>query len=134
MHEKIEIPKEQNATLDGMQKVMYAKNSDGVFERFNYGSSVEEFVTQVAVNEYETLKEECLKKISQGISSPIEYYMYENRMDLPTLSSAVGMFSFRVKRHLKMAVFRKMDDKLLSKYADVFGISVQDLKKMDKNG
>ena len=134
MHEKIEIPKEQNATLDGMQKVMYAKNSDGVFERFNYGSSVEEFVTQVAVNEYETLKEECLKKISQGISSPIEYYMYENRMDLPTLSSAVGMFSFRVKRHLKMAVFRKMDDKLLSKYADIFGISVQDLKKMDKNG
>jgi hypothetical protein len=134
MHEKIEIPKEQNATLDGMQKVMYAKNSDGVFERFNYGSSVEEFATKVAVDEYETLKEECLKKISQGISSPIEYYMYENRMDLPTLSSAVAMLSFRVKRHLKMAVFRNMGDKLLSKYADVFGISVQDLKKMDKNG
>ncbi len=133
MSDKIEVPKEPNSTLDGIQKVMYAKDDDGTFKRVNYGSSIEEFATQTAVNEYELLKLECLEKIKQGISSPIEYYMYENRMDLPTLCSAVGMFGFRVKRHLKMPIFRKMNDKLLSKYADVFGITIQDLKKMDNH-
>lgn len=124
----IEIPKERNATLDGMEKVMYAKNEQGKFERFNYGSSVEEFATQVAVEEYETLKKECLARIKQGISSPIEYFMYENRMDLPTLASAVGMFQWRVKRHLKMSVFQTMSDALLLRYADAFSLDLFYLK------
>lgn len=124
----IEIPKERNATLDGMEKVMYAKNDQGEFERFNYGSSVEEFATQVAVEEYETLKKECLARIKQGISSPIEYFMYENRMDLPTLASAVGMFQWRVKRHLKMSVFQNMSDALLLRYADAFSLDLFYLK------
>lgn len=124
----IEIPKERNATLDGMEKVMYAKNEQGEFERFNYGSSVEEFATQVAVEEYETLKQECLERIKQGISSPIEYFMYENRMDLPTLASAVGMFQWRVKRHLKMSVFQTMSDALLLRYADAFSLDLFYLK------
>ena len=124
----IEIPKEKNATLDGIQKVMYAKNEQGEFERYNYGSSVEEFATQVAVEEYELLKQECLARIKQGLSSPIEYFMYENRMDLPTLASAVGMFQWRVKRHLKMSVFQTMSDALLLRYADVFSLDLFYLK------
>jgi len=124
----IEIPHEPNATLDGIQKVMYAKNEQGEFERYNYGSSVEEFATQVAVEEYELLKQECLERIKQGLSSPIEYFMYENRMDLPTLSSAVGMFQWRVKRHLKMSVFQTMSDALLLRYADVFSLDLFYLK------
>jgi len=124
----IEVPKEANATLEGVQKVMYAKNDQGEFERYNYGSSVEEFATKIAVEEYELLKQECLEQIKQGITSPIAYFMYENRMDLPTLSSAVGMFQFRVKRHLRMSVFQKMSDTLLEKYAEVFNINLQELK------
>lgn len=125
---KIEIPQEENKTLDGVRKVMYAKDDSGDFKRVNYGSSVEEFATQVAVEEYVILKEESLKNIANGISSPIEYFMYENRMDLPTLSSIVGMMQFRVKRHLKMSNFKKMNDKLLNKYAEAFNIKIEELK------
>jgi len=124
----IKIPHEPNTTLNGMEKVMYAKNEQGEFERYNYGSSVEEFATQVAVEEYELLKQECLARIKQGLSSPIEYFMYENRMDFPTLASAVGMFQWRVKRHLKMSVFQTMSDALLLRYADVFSIDLFYLK------
>lgn len=124
----IKIPHEPNATLNGMEKVMYAKNEQGEFERYNYGSSVEEFATQVAVEEYELLKQECLARIKQGLSSPIEYFMYENRMDLPTLASAVGMFQWRVKRHLKMSIFQTMSDALLLRYADAFSIDLFYLK------
>ena len=128
---KINIPQEENKTLDGNQKVMYADNDSGEFERVNYGSSIEEYATQVAVEEYEILKKECLESIEAGESSPIEFYMYENRMDLPTLASVVGMFQFRVKRHLRMEIFQKLNDKILQKYAEAFNISVSDLKEFN---
>lgn len=127
--DKIEIPQEENKTLDGIRKVMYVKEEGGEFHRVNYGSSVEEFATITAVEEFEVLKQESLESIKKGIDSPIRYYMYENRMDLPTLSSAVGMFQFRVKRHLKMKNFKKLNDKLLRKYADAFNIKIEDLKE-----
>ncbi len=123
-----QVPQEQNSTLDGQQKVMYAKQIDGEFKRVNYGSSVEEFATLHAISEYKTLEAECLDEIKQGISSPIKYFMYKNRMDMPTLSSAVGMFSFRVKKHLLMKHFLKLSDKILHKYAKAFNIAVDELK------
>lgn len=122
------IPQEENSTLNGQQKVMYAKNNSGEFSRVNYGSSAEEFATLTAVNEYKVLELECLEEIKQGIASPIKYFMYKNRMDLPTLCSAIGMFSFRVKRHLKMKYFKKLNDKVLVKYAEIFNINLEDLK------
>lgn len=126
---KIDIPQEKNDATDGKRKVMYAPNDNGVFERFKYGSSVEEYATKLAVNEYEVLKEESLVNIKAGISSPIEYFMYQNRMDLPTLASVTGMFQFRIKRHLKAKHFKKLDDNLLSKYALAFNIEVKELKE-----
>ena len=128
------IPQEENSTLNGQQKVMYAKNNSGEFSRVNYGSSAEEFATLTAVNEYKVLELECLEEIKQGVASPIKYFMYKNRMDLPTLSSVVDMFSIRVKRHLKMSVFKKLNNKILQKYADAFFIEIGELKdfKYDK--
>ena len=125
---KIDIPQENNATLNGQQKVMYAPNNNGQFERFNYGSDVEEYATKLAVEEYEILMKESLEKIEQNISSPIEYFMYKNRMDLPTLASIVDMFSFRVKRHLRADIFKKLNDKMLNRYANAFNITLEDLK------
>lgn len=127
--DKIQVPQEENKTLDGIKKVMYAKDEEGAFQKINYGSSVEEFATQTAVEEFDFLKQESLKNIKKEISSPIEYFMYENRMDLPTLASVVGMFQFRVKRHLRMDIFKKMNDKLLSKYAEALNIKLEDLKE-----
>jgi len=126
--EKFEIPQESNATLNGQRKVMYGINESGKFERVNYASSAEEFATQTAIEEFEQLCRESLERIQQEISSPIEYFMYKNRMDLPTLSSVVGMFSFRVKRHLKMKHFKKLNDKILQKYAEALNIDINELK------
>ena len=125
---KIDIPQENNSTLNGQKKVMYGTNESGEFQRINYASSVEEFATITAVEEYKELEKECLEDIKNNIASPIKYYMYKNRMDLPTLSSVVGMFSFRVKRHLKMKHFKKLNNKILQKYADALSIKVDELK------
>ena len=57
--------------------------------------------------------------------------MYKNRMDLPTLCSGVGMFSFRVKRHLKMKHFKKLNDEILKRYSNLFDISLKELKEFN---
>jgi len=126
--DKIDIPQEENSTLNGQQKVMYAPNDNGDFQTFNYGSDVEEYATKLAVEEYEILMAQSLKDIKANISSPIEYYMHKNRMDIPTLASVVGMFSFRVKRHLKADIYKKLNDKILNKYAFAFQIELKELK------
>jgi hypothetical protein len=125
---KIDIPQEENSTLNGQQKVMYAPNTNGEFQTFNYGSEVEEYATKLAVEEYEILMAQSLKDIKRNISSPIEYYMFKNRMDLPTLASAVDMFAFRVKRHLRADIYKKLNDKMLNKYAFAFQIELEELK------
>lgn len=130
--EKVDIPQEQNDTLGGQQKVMYAPNNNGVFDRFNYGSNVEEYATKLAVDEYYELEQVALQEIDNKISSPILYFMYKYRMDIPTLASIVGMFQFRVKRHLKYQNFLKLNDKILSKYADAFDMQLEELKGFKK--
>lgn len=125
---KIDVPQENNFTLDGQKKVMYGTDDNGEFQRINYASSVEEYATITAVEEYKELEKECLEDIQNNIASPIKYYMYKNRMDLSTLTSAVDMFSFRVKRHLKMKIFKKLKDDTIKKYADAFNIEIEDLK------
>ncbi|MFA7082953.1 MAG: hypothetical protein WC141_00295 [Arcobacteraceae bacterium] len=126
---KTEVPLENNSTLNGQKKVMYAVSEKGEFSRVNYGSSVEEFATITAVEEYQNLQEECLEEIKQNIASPIKYFMYKNRMDISTLSSVVGMFSFRVKRHLQMKYFKNLNDKIVQKYANAFGVNIEEIKE-----
>ncbi|MFT5703079.1 MAG: hypothetical protein ACI9TO_000440 [Rickettsiales bacterium] len=126
---KINIPQEKNDAIGCQRKMMYAPNALGKFERFKYGSSAEEFATKIAVKEFEELQKESLLRIKNNISSPIEYFMYKNRMDLPTLSAAVGFFGFKVKRHLKYKNFQKLNDKILAKYADALNVSLKDLKE-----
>jgi len=68
------------------------------------------------------------KDVQEQKVSPIAYFMEVHRMDLSILSSYVGLWKWRVKRHLKPNIFNKLSNKLLEKYAVVFEISVHDLK------
>lgn len=63
--------------------------------------------------------------------SPIAYYMELHKMDLTILSSYVGIWKWRIKRHFKPKYFNKLSDNVLQKYADVFEISIEELKNID---
>jgi len=54
-----------------------------------------------------------------------------HKMDIPVLAGYVGLWQWRVKRHFKPAVFKKLKEKTLQKYADVFEISLSELKQID---
>lgn len=77
--------------------------------------------------------EETKKEILAGNLSPIAYFMELHRMDLAILSSYVGIHRFFVKRHFNPKRFQKLSDKTLKKYADVFEISIEELKNFKPN-
>ncbi len=71
------------------------------------------------------------QRVLENKTSPIEYYMEVCKMELPILASYVGMWQWRVKRHFKPSVFKKLSQKALQKYAEVFDISVEQLKNIE---
>ena len=54
-------------------------------------------------------------------------------MDLSIVASYTGFWKWQIKRHLKPSVFNKLSEAKLKKYADVFEITVEELKTMKKN-
>ena len=52
-------------------------------------------------------------------------------MDINILSSYTGFFKWQIKRHLKPAVFNKLSPKKINKYAEVFNVTVDELKSME---
>ncbi len=76
--------------------------------------------------------EEIKKKVINNELSPIAYYMELNRMDLSVLAAYFGKWNWIVKRHFKPAIFNKLSSKSLKKYADIFNISLDELKEIPK--
>ena len=70
-------------------------------------------------------------RVLNNETSPIEYYMELNKMDVTILASYVGLWSWRVKRHFKPNFFDKLSEKTLQKYADTFEISISQLKNVE---
>ncbi len=86
----------------------------------------------LALNESLQLIDERITATKQAVAagrlSPIAYYMELHRMDVPLLASYVGIHRWFVKRHFRPSRFDKLKDSTLKKYADVFGITVAQLK------
>jgi hypothetical protein len=53
--------------------------------------------------------------------------MYKNWLDPLTLAQAMGLYRWQVKRHWKPGVFKKLDGRMLSEYARILRVSVDEL-------
>ncbi|MES2673028.1 MAG: hypothetical protein V4660_02255 [Pseudomonadota bacterium] len=126
-----EVPQEGNATLAGVRKAVYARAENGQMVAVaSQGWEVEEIVTMQAVDALREQADVALASAIAGVSSPLEYWMYEKRMDLGVLAQSTGLWQWRVRRHLQPARFAKLSPKWLSVYADALGITVAQLQSL----
>jgi hypothetical protein len=124
-----EVPQEGNATLGGQRKAMYAVGADGRYTIVqSRGWEAEEAVTTQAVEAFQRLAHEALRRAREGLSSPLEYHMYRGRMDLALLAQTTGLWRWRIRRHFRPAVFARLKTVLLMRYAEALGISVDQLR------
>ncbi len=127
-----DVPQEGNSTHPGERKAIYALNRNGEYEIVpSQGWKVEELVTTDAIRELELKAAEALQRVKDGISSPLEYYMYSQRLDVTLLAQSLGFWKWKVRRHLSPSVFARLPLRTLQVYADFFGVSVDKLKRVE---
>jgi len=128
-----EVPQDKGFLIEGrISDLCYALDENGVYRQAtSRGWSPKNDAMKLAwENQYLSAKLNR-EKVLAGELSPIAFYMVINLMDVDILASYMGISRWRVKRHLKMRVFRKMKDDIIARYADIMGISPDQLKSVE---
>ena len=125
------VPQEGNRTLAGHKKAVYAKDADGhIVAVASTGWEVEEIVTSQAVEEMNALADSARQNVLNGLSAPLEYWMYARRMDLALLAQSTGIWRWRIRRHFRPAIFARLPGSLLIRYAQALGLTVRQLQHL----
>ncbi|HZE90737.1 MAG TPA: hypothetical protein VE029_03350 [Rhizobacter sp.] len=125
------VPQEGNATLGGHRKAMYARDADGrMVIAPSRGWEVEEIVTTHAVETLQALAATARERVRAGLASPLEYWMYERRMDTALLAQTSGFWQWRVKRHLRPEIFARLSAAQLERYAHALGLSPDTIRHL----
>jgi len=70
-------------------------------------------------------------KVLRQEASPLLYFMELKLMDVAVLAGYTGFWKWQVRRHLRPAVFKKLSERKLHRYAEIFEVSVSDLNSLN---
>jgi hypothetical protein len=129
---KSEVPQDKSNLESGnFKELCYAVDDNGEYTTaHSSGWDPKTIALDNAIKEINQRVEEAKTRVLNNQTSPIEYYMELHKMDINILASYVGIWKWRVKRHFKPTVYNKLSHKILQKYADVFEISLEQLKNI----
>jgi hypothetical protein len=118
---------ESNIT-DGVKIISYIANDKGNQELVQ-GSmwSGVDVVNHLAWQEIDKHIEASKEKVAAGRASCLHYYMTANQMDTGLLASYTRQPRWLVRLHLIPFCFSRLRPGTLSKYAEVFNVSQDDL-------
>lgn len=125
-----EVPQDKsNLSKNNVRELCYATDKDGNYTTvLSEGWEPKTIALTNSIQDINERIETAKGNLKAGKISPIAYFMEVHRMDVQTLSSYVGMWKWRVKRHFKPNIFKMLNDRVLEKYAATFEISVKELK------
>jgi len=114
------------------RELLFSYGTDGKFEKkVGYHDEADRVTLQQAWDLFNDRIEAARQKVKAGEASPILYYMEKTLVTPMDLSMHTGIMVWRVKRHLKTKVFKRLSEKTLKKYAEVFNITLDQLNNID---
>jgi hypothetical protein len=124
-----EVPQDKGMIGDYGHEVCYAVGDNG---RYTLSPSLG-WEAKNVVNEqaWGVIAEETRRMhglVQSGKLSPIAYYQAKHQMDIGLLACYVNMAGWRVKRHRRPEIFRRLPERILQKYAAIFGVSMAELQ------
>lgn len=126
-----EVPQDGRPEYGGERRALYAVDRGGRYTTVpSAGWRADEIVNQQAVDEYRRLALEALARVRAGAAAPLEFHMYDRRMEVESLAPAAGFWRWRVRRHLRPDVFARLPAKILRRYADALGLGIEALKSV----
>ncbi len=129
--DKDQVPQDAASTYGGHRKLLYAVDADGRYQEVqSLGWEVESSATRAAIAESERLRDEAWQRAQLGASSPLEVHMHDKRMDVPLLAGASGIAAWRVRRHFHAKRFARLPARILAKYADALGLTLEQLQQL----
>ena len=129
---KEDIPQDDGALNKLTKEVVYAVDSSGKYSaELSTGWEVKAKALDVAWEDIAQRIEQAKQKVLNNEASPILYFIELRLMDVGILSAYTGFWKWSIRQHLKPSVFKKLSEKKLSKYAEAFNVSVEELKTMN---
>ena len=127
---KDEVPQDKgNLSKSNMKELVYATDEKGNYTTaLSTGWEPKTIALSNSIDEINERIATAKEQVKNGEVSPIVYFMEFSKMDIGVLSSYLGMWQWRVKRHFKPTIFAKLSDTTLQKYAETFNISVAELR------
>jgi hypothetical protein len=129
---KKEVPQDESSLNKvNSKELYYAVDENGEYTTaLSSGWDPKKIALDNALEDIEQRIADAKRRAEARQTSPVEYFMELSKMDLPILASYVGFWQWRVKKHFKPTVFKKLSQKQLQKYADVFDITVDQLQNI----
>lgn len=129
---KEDVPQDLSSLGKLTKEVCYATDESGKYTtQLSKGWDVKITALDAAWDEIGDRVAIARKKVMDQEASPLLFFMEHALMDLKILADYTGFWQWQIKRHLKPVVFNQLSDKDLKKYADVFNVSIPDLKTMN---
>ncbi len=129
-----EVPQDKGYMIDGrISDLNYAVDEQGKYvSRQSRGWQPKNEAMTMAWDVVFDRAEEIRKQVLSDVLSPLAFYMELNVMDPSILSGYTGIAKWKVKRHLKMKNFRKINPRNMARYAEVFGMTRLELEDTER--
>ncbi len=127
MH-KEEVPQDQGIA-DGLKEVTYAVDDNGNYVMVPSAGWEPKNISNYQA--WEVIAEQIETARCQVLSnevSPLAFHMARNQMDVALVAQYMGIMRWRVKRHLKPQIFKKLNVNLLNRYASLLKVTVEQLQ------
>ena len=128
--QKKDVPQD-NGMNRGLREIAYAVDEDGRYVQVpSLGWEPKNVANAQA---WAVITEDVraqIRLVRDGKRSPIAYHLARNLMSVGLLASYVRLPRWRVKRHLKPSVFNRLKPEILQRYADLFGLTPAELRRI----
>ena len=126
-----QVPQDDSPTYYGQHRMLYATDAEGHYRRvLSTGWDAEPDATALALEEQRCQTRLAWERARTGLTSPLEYYMIRQRMDVALLAQAARRWKWRVRRHLRPEVFVRLADSSLDVYGEALGIPSDELRRV----
>lgn len=124
-----DVPQDaESSSYAGHAKLLYAVDQQGHYQGAqSTGWDAESYATQQALAELELLEQQAMQAWRSDQLSVLPCLMYRYRMDELALAQVTGLWRWRIRRHFKPQIFACVSVKILARYAEAFGLPIEQL-------
>ncbi len=127
---KSETPQDPSVLDNFTKDVCYVTDDSGKYTtEQSRGWEVKATALNLTWDDVKQRVEKAKENLLKGKYSPINYFMESKMMDIAIVSSYTGFWKWQIKRHFKPNVFNNLSEKKMLKYAKLFEVSIDELKK-----